>query len=91
MNEQLRLELVGVALTEQHIETIEAALCFVPTSQRAGYLKGIADRLRPIREIRASDVSHAVSAVLVGLKRCGVCEDNARRQRPHGWAALDRR
>jgi hypothetical protein len=91
MNEQLRSELRGVALTEQHIEQIEAALCFVPSSQRAGYLKSIADRLRPIRDIRPSDVSYHISAVLTALRRCDVCEDHARRQRKHGWAALDRR
>ena len=47
MNAQLQLELSGVRLTAEQLETIEAALCFVPSSQRAGYLKAIGDGYAP--------------------------------------------
>jgi hypothetical protein len=91
MNQQLQKELVGVSLTDEQMESVEASLCFVPSSQRAGFLKSLADRLRPIRDIRPSDINHHIGAVLSRLRTCDVCMDHARRQRPHGWAALDRR
>jgi hypothetical protein len=83
MNHQLRRELSGVELTDEQIETIESGLCFIPTMQRAGYVKKIADRLRPIRDIQATDVAYHVSAVLVGIRRYNECEDRARQRT--GW------
>jgi hypothetical protein len=85
MNEQLRAEFPGVSLTETQLELIESSLCFIPGGDRPGYLRTLASRLRPIRDLRQSDVAHHVSATLNKLRTCRQCSDSIQGRRHKSW------
>jgi hypothetical protein len=57
-------ELTGVKLTPEQLDSVQAAALFVPMRLRAEFMKGLGDRLRPIRDIKSTDVNHHIAACL---------------------------
>jgi hypothetical protein len=81
-------ELSGVKLTPEQIETVKVAALFVPLRLRAAFMKGLGDRLRPIRDIKSTDVNHNIAACLQRYAPgSGVYRSSGQRT---GWAKYGR-
>jgi len=63
------INMSGVTLTDDHREAVANALLFVAPRQHLDFIKQVGDRLRPIRDLRRSDVASACSAVLVKFRQ----------------------
>jgi hypothetical protein len=85
---QIEDELTGVKLTPEQIETVQMASRFVPLRLRAEFIKGLGDRLRPIRDIKGTDINHHIAACLQRyVPGSGVYRGSGQRT---GWAKYGR-
>jgi hypothetical protein len=85
---QIEDELPGVKLTPEQLETVQVAARFVPLRLRAEFMKGLGDRLRPIRDIKGTDVNHHIAACLQRYSpKCGEYRSKSQRT---GWAQYGR-
>ena len=79
-------ELTGVKLTPEQLETVKVAALFVPLRLRAEFMKGLGDRLRPIRDIKGTDVNHNIAACLNRYApKCGTYRGKSERC---GWVKV---
>jgi hypothetical protein len=60
---------IGYRLAPEQLAAIEDAAKRVPDCDRDAFLKDVSDRLRPIRDVRPSDVHHVCSVALTKLRK----------------------